>query len=175
MKKTTGVIALLFVAALALAPAPALAEPPKGVGLGVSIGAVFPDNGHPDDAKDIDWSDVGLNWGFWVDIPIAWVFHLTPSAEFYDLSSEVGEDTATDVCLNFKFIVPTGWLKIYAGLAGGLTNALNRYHGNAGVLAGLSFPLFSNLEAFIQAKYKVVIRDDNIHVIHSNAGLVFVF
>ncbi|NOZ87502.1 MAG: hypothetical protein GXP49_14795 [Deltaproteobacteria bacterium] len=139
------------------------------VGLGASVGAVFPNND-----KDIDWSDVGLNWGFWVDIPIAWVFNLTPSAEIYDLGGKVGKDTATDICLNFKFIVPFSFMRFFFGVAGGVTNHLD-YHPNAGVLAGLSFPLVSNLEAFVQAKYKILIADPNVHTIHANAGMLFMF
>ena len=51
----------------------------------------------------------------------------------------------------------------------------NEYNPNAGALAGISFRLISNLEAFIQGKYKILIDNPNIHTIHTNAGLLISF
>ena len=165
--------ATLFAGVLWLAP-PAAHAGGSGVGLGVSLGAVFPES-------DVsDFSDVGLGWGFWVDIPIAWKFHLTPSAELYNIGmgdqDDLDENTATDVCMNFKFIIPLPVLKIFFGAAGGVTN-MGHYKANAGLLAGASFGLVANLEAFVQAKYKIVIWDEvgNLHMLHTNAGVLFVF
>jgi len=174
--KTTriGAVVAVVVLALVLAPAAASADD-KRVGLGASIGAVFPDNGDPETGRDIDWDDVGLNWGFWVDIPIAWVFHITPSAEIYDLGGEVSKGTATDICLNFKFIIPISFMRLFLGLAGGVSVAYDEYNPNAGALVGMSFRLISNLEAFIQGKYKILIDEPNIHAIHANAGLLILF
>lgn len=165
MKKAS-IVALVL---LALTSAPAAYASPDGVGLGLSIGTVFPKGG------DIEFSDVGLDWGFWVDIPIAWTFHISPSAEIYNVGGDVDGDTvATDIIINFKFIVPVSFLKLFFGAAGGVT-VFDGYAANAGLIAGASFPLIGNLEAFVSAKYKILIDDPNIHMIHANAGLLFVF
>jgi len=45
-----------------------------------------------------------------------------------------------------------------------------------GVLAGGNFPLISNLDIFVQGKYKFVFQgDDNLKVLHANVGLLFNF
>lgn len=159
----------ITVTALLLSAAPAEAKS-EGVGLGVSVGAVFPNS------ENLDMDEVGLAWGFWVDIPIAWKFHIAPAAEIYNLGGDdVGENTATDITLNFKFIIPLGFVKPFFGAGGGVTNAMNQYNANAGLLAGASFKLVANLEAFVAAKYKVIIHDPNVHMLHTSAGVLFVF
>lgn len=160
---------LALVAALLLTvPATAHAGA-DGVGLGVSIGAVFPNS------DKLDMDEVGLSWGFWVDIPIAWKFHISPSAELYNLGGDVDDNTATDVCLNFKFIVPLSFMRIFFGAGGGVTNAYEQYNANAGLLAGISFRLIANLEAFVATKYKILIREPNVHMLHTSAGMMFIF
>jgi len=161
------ILPAVLAALVLLAPVTATAGA-EGVGLGVSVGAVFPKT------EGISFSDVGLAWGFWVDIPIAWKFHISPSAELYNIGGDVGTSGATDICLNFKFILPVSIMKIFFGAAGGVTNKVE-YRANAGLLAGLSFPLISSLEAFVAFKYKVIIQDPNIHMLHTNAGVLFVF
>lgn len=141
-----------------------------GVGMGLSIGAVFPKS------DNIELSDAGFAWGFWVDIPIAWKFYLTPSAQIYNLTGDVGENPTTDIDLNFKFILPVSFLKIYFGAAGGATvPVMNEYAANVGLFLGSSFRLVDGLETFVQAKYKLVIDDPNIHMIHADAGLMYWF
>ena len=166
MKRRT-VVVLLLVASLFVAPHAARASA-EGVGLGVSIGAVMPKGGA------LSFDDVGLNWGFWVDIPIAWKFHISPSAEIYNLGGDVDENPATDIVLNFKFILPVSFVRIFAGVAAGLT-VHNEYDANVGLLAGVSFRVFGPLELFVSAKYKILIDDPNVHMIHTNAGFLFVF
>jgi hypothetical protein len=160
------IIIILLVGCLA-AGRPARANA-NGVGLGVSLGAVFPHS------EGVAFDDVGLSWGFWVDIPIAWTFYLSPSTELYNIGGSVGENGATDVCLNFKFIIPLGGIRPFFGAAGGVTN-MGEYQANVGLLGGLSFSLVGNLELFGAVKYKIIIRDPNIHMIHTSGGLQFVF
>lgn len=157
----------LMIMAVALAPTTAFAQRSE-VGLGVSLGAVFPKGG------DVSFSDTGFNWGFWVDIPVAWKFHITPSAELYNLGGSVGEHPFTDIEMNFKFILPVSFTKIFFGAAGGVTVS-TKYDANAGILGGVSFNLISSLDVFVMAKYKVIIKDPNIHMLHTNAGLLFWF
>jgi hypothetical protein len=162
----TGV--LLFVLVSTVGPQMASATP-DGVGLGVTLGAVFPKN------KGVDFSDVGLSWGFWVDIPIVWKFVIAPSAQIYNIGGDVDENTATDIDLNFKFIIPIAFTRVFFGAAGGVTVTQGGYSPNVGLLAGVSFGLISNLEAFVMGKYEVIIDDPNTHLIHTTTGLLYVF
>ena len=164
------VIWLALAAALVLTLPAAADARSEGVGLGVSIGAVFPNS------DNLDMDEVGLAWGFWVDIPIAWKFHISPSAELYNLGGGVSENTATDICLNFKFIVPLSFMRVFFGAGGGVTNAKEQYNPNVGLLGGVSFRLIANLEAFVAVKYKILIHDvANVHMLHTNVGAMFIF
>src|SRR4030042_4097847 len=110
-------IALLACLLLAL---PAAAASNRGsVGLGVSVGVAFP-QGHTDRIQTSDW-DGSFNWGFYVNIPIIWTFHLTPSAELYRLNGESFDAYATDISLAFKFIIPLSIIDLYVGFVPGLT------------------------------------------------------
>src|SRR4051812_12951427 len=89
----TAVLALAFTA-------PARADS-RTVGLGVAAGVAVP-NGKPDFAAS-------MNWGFFVDIPLLNTFHITPSTMLYKLRDSTGAgSSATDVSLNFKFVIPLG-------------------------------------------------------------------
>jgi len=167
MKRRVLFLLLLLVVSV-LGPSVARADS-DGVGLGLTVGAVFPRT------KGVEFSDVGLSWGFWVDIPIVWKFAIAPSAEIYNIGGDVGENTATDIDLNFKFIIPIAFTRVFFGAAGGVTVSQGGYDPNVGLLAGVSFGLISNLEAFAMAKYEVVIDDPNTHLIHTTAGLLYVF
>lgn len=160
--------ALILIAALVSIPQAARATP-EGVGLGLTVGSVFPSS------DNVDFSDVGLSWGFWVDIPIAWKFAIAPSAQIYNIGGDVGENTATDIDLNFKFILPFGFTSVFFGAAGGVTVSQGGYDPNVGLLAGVSFNLVSSLDAFVMGKYEIIIDDPNTHLIHTTAGLLFVF
>ena len=152
-----------------LAPTAASAHS-AGVGMGLSFGGVFPKS------DSFEFSDAGFAWGFWVDIPIAWKFYLTPSTQLYNLGGKVGDNPTVDVDMNFKFILPVSFTKIYFGAAGGATvPVMNEYAANVGLFLGTSFQLVSGLEAFVQAKYKLIIDDPNIHMIHADCGLMYWF
>ena len=125
----------------------------RTVGLGVAAGVAVP-NGKPD-------FSASLNWGFYVDIPLLSTFHITPSTLLYKLRDSSGAgSSATDVSLNFKFVIPLGPIGIFAGVTAGLTSTQS-IDPHAGVLAGLSIGLLPNLDVFAQANYKFIIRDDN--------------
>jgi hypothetical protein len=156
-------------AALTLITAAALAAQ-SGVGLGVSAGAAFPEGATADIASD-DW-EASLNWGFYVNIPLLTSFAITPSSELYKL----GEENATDMALAFKFIVPLPSFDLYAGFVPGLTAVGSRTAPHVGAVAGGSFALVSNLDMFVQGKYKILFDgSENIRVLHVNAGVLFRF
>jgi hypothetical protein len=67
---------------------------------------------------------------------------------------------ATDVSLNFKFMVPIGPIEIFAGVIAGLT-ARQGIDPHMGALAGLSLNVISNLDVFLQANYKFILQSDN--------------
>jgi len=140
------------------------------VGLGISVGATFP-QGSTADIPSTDWQ-TSLNWGFYVNIPLIHTFHLTPSSELYKFEDQ----NATDMAIAFKFIVPLSRFDLYVGFVPGLTAVTNVTAPHVGVLAGGNFPLISNLDIFVQGKYKFVFQgDDNLKVLHANVGLLFNF
>ena len=105
-----------------LAAVPVFAQPDRSsVGLGVSVGAAWPqassDHVSVGSLPEIDDWATSFNWGFYVDIPIIWTFHITPSAELY----KFGDENATDIALAFKFIIPVWKLDLYVGCVPGLT------------------------------------------------------
>jgi hypothetical protein len=130
MKRTYGFIVLaiviLFVCPLASAQAAG-----DAVGLGVSIGVAFPNGGT---ARIPNNGEASLNWGFYVNIPLIYTFHITPSSELYKL----GTQNATDM--------------------------------------DVSFNLVSNLDSFLQVKYKWIFEgSENLRVLHVTAGILFNF
>lgn len=166
---------LLFavvVICLATVPGWAMAGSSEGnsVGLGVSFGTALPQH-KTDEVQFDDW-DASFAWGFYVNIPVVWTFHITPSAELYQFD----QMNATDVNIAFKFIVPAWVLNIYFGVAPGVTTVADKHMFNVGGIVGLSFNLFSNLDLFVDAKYKVLLEgDSNIRVLHANAGVLWHF
>jgi hypothetical protein len=169
MKGLQSLVTVVFlVAALAM---PAVAGSSDSVGLGVSLGVAFPEGQLDSDIVTDDW-DAGFNWGFYVNIPLVYTFHLTPSAELY----KIGDQNATDISLAFKFIINVWRLDLFVGVVPGLTAVNDIIGANVGGLGGLSFNLFANLDLFIQAKYKVLFHGDrNTRVLHANAGILFTF
>lgn len=140
------------------------------VGLGISVGAAFPKGSTPG-IPSTDWK-TSLNWGFYVNIPLIYTFHLTPSSELYKYEDQ----NATDMSIAFKFIVPLSRFDLYAGFVPGLTAVANVTAAHVGVLVGGNFPLISNLDFFVQGKYKFVFQgDDNLKVFHANVGVLFNF
>jgi hypothetical protein len=140
------------------------------VGLGLSAGVALP-QGSPETVPGAN-SFVSFNWGFYVNIPLIYTFHLTPSSELY----KFGSQNATDFDIAFKFIVPLSEFSIYAGFVPGLTTVADVLAIHVGALAGGSFHLISNLEAFVQAKYVwLFVGNQNIGVLHLTAGILFTF
>lgn len=174
MKTRTARSLSLALPALALgllAATPAEANP-RGVGLGAAAGVALPDG-------KIGF-DPTFNWGFFVDIPLIYTFHITPSTLVYKLTpkdSDAGAWT-TDVSLNFKFIVPIGPLSLFGGVLAGVTAAQD-LEPHVGLLGGGSFNLVSNVDLFVQVNYKLQIRDDdqvgNIRDLQIYVGPLFRF
>ena len=160
-----------------LAAVPVFAQPDRSsVGLGVSVGAAWPqassDHVSVGSLPEIDDWATSFNWGFYVDIPIIWTFHITPSAELY----KFGDENATDIALAFKFIIPVWKLDLYVGCVPGLTAVGNDTLFHVGGVAGVSFNLFSTLDLFVQAMYKVMfVSDHNVRVLHANLGVLYHF
>jgi hypothetical protein len=160
--------AAMLLAALACAPLGAQSQNP--VGLGISLGAAIAEGSTPNIPNG--GGSISFNWGFYVDIPLLYTFHVTPSSELYKLQNQ----NATDIDLAFKFIVPLSGFAIYAGVVPGLTAVTNVLDPHVGVLAGATFQLVSNLDVFFQGKYNIVFDGgQNLQVIHANAGILFKF
>jgi len=163
---------VVVVLAIILAVSIPLASQAAGdsVGLGISVGAAFP-QGNTGGISSTDWK-TSLNWGFYVNIPLIYTFHLTPSAELYKLDDQ----NATDMSIAFKFIVPLSRFDLYAGFVPGLTAVKDVTAAHVGVLVGGNFPLISNLDVFVQGKYKFLFEGgDNLKVLHANVGILFNF
>lgn len=166
------IVPLLCLCLIPIAAAPARADSSESVGLGVSLGVAFPEGTLDRDKVDLDDWDAAFNWGFYVNIPLIYTFHLTPSAELY----KIGDQNATDISLAFKFIVNVWKLDLFVGVVPGLTTVADITAPNVGGLAGLSFNLFANLDFFLQAKYKIMFHGDrNARTLHGHAGILFTF
>jgi hypothetical protein len=167
-------LALAVVLSLAFS-APAWAGPDhNSVGLGVSVGAAFPE-GSTDKIKPENW-DGSFDWGFYVNIPLIYTFHLTPSAELYKLKMGDVDVNATDIALAFKFIIPAMIMDLYFGVMPGLTTVGDLTNFHIGGEVGAAFNLFSNLDLFVQVKYKILIQGDkNLRMLHTNAGILYHF
>ena len=140
------------------------------VGLGISAGVTLP-KGNTTHIPSTDWK-MALNWGFYVNIPLIYTFHLTPSSELYKFEDQ----NATDMSIAFKFIVPLSRFDLYVGFVPGLTAVNSITAPHVGVLVGGNFPLISNLDIFVQGKYKFLFEGgDNLRVFHANVGVLFNF
>jgi len=161
---------LLIVGTILLASTSLCYAAGDSVGLGISAGVAFPQGDTPAIPSE-DWK-TALNWGFYVNIPLIYTFHLTPSSELYKLQNQ----NATDMSIAFKFIVPLSRLDLYAGFVPGLTAITDVTAFHVGVLVGGNFPLISNLDFFVQGKYKWLFEgSENIRVLHANVGVLFNF
>jgi hypothetical protein len=169
MTRTSHLVPLALAAILTVLSAGALAAQGRGTSLGLVVGGAFPG---PATAQIPSNQDLGFNWGFFVNLPLLDTFHLAPSAELY----KFGSSNATDFDFAFKFIVPLSSYSLFLGLAPGLTTVNSLTAPHVGVLGGASFPLVSNLDAFVSAKYVVVFdKGTNMPVFHLNCGLLFNF
>ena len=164
---------ILVILAMLSAVVPLTAQSSSdSVGLGISAGIILP-SGDTANISSTDWK-TAINWGFYVNIPLIYTFHITPMAELY----KFGNKNATDIALGFKFIIPAWVLDLYVGFVPGLTTAGEITAPHVGGVAGCAFNLFSNLDLFIEAKYKVMFNleeDTNLTVLHANAGILYHF
>ena len=148
----------------------------RGVGLGVAAGVNIAD-------ANIDSVDTNTSfaWGFFVDIPLLDTFYITPAATLYELETGNGEETVaiTDIDLNFKFIVPIGFLSLGAGVTAGLTTGLGDYQPHYGALAYVGYNVVANLDLFATAHYKrLTTSSDTIpdyNNVHVFGGTMFRF
>lgn len=156
------VLAALLLATCALS---AFAQAPgSDVGLGVSLGAAFPLS-----AGVGSGGDPSFNWGFYVNIPLMYSFHLAPSAEVY----QYGGQNVTDFDIAFKFIVPLSDFSIYAGFSPGLTTEPSALEMHVGLVGGGSLRMVSNVDAFVQIRYTwVFLPVGSTEVLHANAGVI---
>ena len=140
------------------------------VGLGIAVGVTFP-QGDTASISSTDWK-TNLNWGFYVNIPLIYTFHLTPSSELYKFEDQ----NAMDMSIAFKFVVPLSQFDLYAGFVPGVTAVTDVIAPHVGILVGGNFPLISNLDVFAQGKYKFLFEGgENLRVLHVNVGLLFNF
>jgi hypothetical protein len=163
------ILASLVVFALLLSPvSEAAAETSPSIG--IAGGAIIPGGKLNKHAK-IDW-DIQYNWAMFVEIPIAKFFHLAPSAEIY----RVGTLHLADMCLGFRFMIPTSYLSINLGIVPGITAAGDQVHINLGGEVGFTGRIVSNLGWFFNSKYEEVFNDGGgLHTIHLYGGLKFFF
>ena len=168
--KTPNLKNSIFAVLLALAGTSILvsdAEARRGVGLGVGAGIAVPTADTP--------FELAPAWGFYTDIPLLNTFHITPSALVYNLNPEGGgEQSATDISLNFKFMVPLPRLDLFAGVTAGVTST-NTLTPHMGGLIGVSMHVVSNIDAFVNVNYKYVAQEQIVHDIQIFAGPLFRF
>ena len=158
-------VGLFILAVLACAPLSAQSQNP--VGLGLSFGIADASGSTPSIPNT--GGSLSFNWGFYVDIPIMYTFHITPSSELYKLQDQ----NATDIDLAFKFFVPLSGFALYAGAAPGITAVSTALDPHVGVLLGVTFQLVSNLDFFLQGKYNIVFDGGQyMSIAHVNGGIL---
>ncbi|MEI6876746.1 MAG: hypothetical protein WCL50_16645 [Spirochaetota bacterium] len=160
---------LLILALSILLALPLAAQGRGGASLGLVVGGTFPGTATTHIPSS---GELALDWGFFVNLPLLQTFHIAPSAELYKFSTS----NATDFDLAFKFIVPLNRYSIFVGISPGLTTVNSLTAPHVGLLAGASFGLVSNLDAFAQGKYTMVFDgNQNMTVFHLNLGVLFNF
>jgi len=144
---------------------------PRNVGLGVALGGAY----SPTEIQEVQ---IGSSFGlaFFVDIPLLETFYISPSTTLRTANLGEGKDPATDIDLNFKFIVPLGKLSVGAGVLGGIT-AADSFYGHYGALGHLSFNPVSNLEVFVLGQFKQLMHETGkpVNDLHLYAGTMFRF
>ena len=141
----------------------------NNVGLGLGMGFQVPSSETPIAASGA--------WGFYTDIPLLRTFHISPSTVVYRLDYKDGSRnvSATDISMNFKFIVPLSRIDMMAGITAGLTST-QELTPHMGVVAGAAFKLVSNLHFFINANYRYILQGDGvIHDAQLVCGPLFKF
>ncbi len=148
----------------------------KGVGIGVAGGLVWSGDEIENSVGISQKVGSGYSWGFFVDIPLLETFYISPAATVYELNLGDEKQPATDIDLNFKFMIPLDRLDIGIGLTAGMTIAEQKYHGHWGALAYVGYNLVSNIDLFIMSQYKQLIRTGKeVNDLHNFAGFMFRF
>lgn len=163
---------VLVVLALLLSPTVARADA-ESVGLGIAGGVSY----SPSQVQSGNIAGAGFAWGFFVDIPLITTFYISPAAMLYQLNLGNGGEPATDIDLNFKFIVPLGAFRLGFGINVGITSVERSYHPHIGALGYFSWNFVSNLDAFFMLQYKRLFRDpgSDLDNIHNYLGVMFRF
>ena len=174
MKKLYITALTMMLVAIA-APQSALAGA-KGVGIGVAGGLAWSGDEIETSTGITDKVGSGYTWGFFVDIPLLETFYISPAATVYELNLGNANQPATDIDMNFKFMIPLDRLDIGIGVTAGMTIAEQKYHGHWGALAYLGYNLVSNIDVFFMSQYKQLVRTGKeINKLHNFAGLMFRF
>lgn len=149
----------------------------RDVGLGVAGGLSYSPTKLKSGVLETRSAGNSFSWGFFVDIPLLETFYIAPAAMLYQLDFGNGMEPVTDIDLNFKFIIPMSSVRLGAGFIVGLTSAELKYTGHYGALGYLSYNLVSNIDLFIQAQYKKLMRDTggNVDDLHGYLGCMFHF
>lgn len=163
-------------AAVVSSATPAWAIEGQNVGFGVAAGI---DYSQADVILEDD-SSTSFAWGFFVDIPLAETFILSPQTTIYEL--DIGPDSraVTDVGMNFKFVIPLRKISLSAGILAGVTTGLGDYRLHYGALGQLNFDLIANIDGFILAQFKRIdvgddLMNEDISKVHAFAGAMFRF
>jgi hypothetical protein len=143
----------------------------SGLRLGVGLGVSLPEGLDWVEFEIRDW-EPGLVGGLFVDIPVAWSFHLSPMVTVY----KIGGRHATDLDLGLKLVFPV-WpaadLDLTLGVAPGLTTLGSTTAGNLHGLVGASVGLFWSVHAFVLYSYGIVFdATRSFQVMHAQAGLL---
>ena len=132
------------------------------VGLGITSGTVVSTS-----YRDSYFSFSG---GFYTDIPLLETFHITPSTTVYRYKGE----SATDISLNFKFIVPLEQWEAMGGITAGLTST-DSLVPHVGVFGGVAYNFVSNLDWFVNVGYNHVFLNSASHNVSISTGPLFRF
>ncbi len=136
-------------------------------GLALFSGFVLPDSRNS--SNDDDGSH---NFGFFVDLPLVYTFHISPGAELY----KVGRSNYTDLVISFKFMIPLKGITFFGALVPGITNSGSDRYGHLGLAAGIELKIISNIAFFGQFKYKETLSSGSgLRAFHFNGGLIFHF
>ena len=132
------------------------------------------------------------SWGFFVDIPIISTFYVTPQANIYRLVRSDKITTSdgklkyditgiTDLSMNFKFVVPIDYWRVFFAATLGMSNGKFKPDSvilpHFGGLFGFGYRAFPNIDLFLQSQYKVLVStgEGNPQFINLVGGVSFWF
>ena len=169
-------ITILTMAMMAIAAPQSAFAGAKGVGMGVAGGLAWSGDEIENSVGISEKVGSGYSWGFFVDIPLLETFYISPATTIYELNLGNEKKPATDIDLNFKFMIPLNRLDIGIGFTAGMTIAEQQYMGHWGALAYLGYNLVSNIDVFFMSQYKQLVRTGKeVNKLHNFAGLMFRF